>query len=68
MWKALRESQRRAAGHSLGRCALRLDDCSALDTDGCPKPMWDGVEHEHQLPQVCKGHVLHTELDHRSPL
>lgn len=54
VWKSLRESQHRAAGHDLGRCALRLDDCSAQDTDGCPKPMWDGVEHEHQLSQACK--------------
>lgn len=27
---------------------------------GCPNHVWDGVEHEHQLPQAWKGHVLHA--------
>ena len=56
--EVFRESQRRAAGDGLGQCAPRLDDCSAQDTDGCPNHVWDGVEHEHQLPQAWKGHVL----------
>lgn len=35
------------------------NDCSQ-DTDGCPKHVWDGVGHEHQLPQAWKGHVPHA--------